>query len=99
MIRRPPRSTRCFGNLGRWRRVLLIFYQYNDSVCVFYLRKTVDVAGDESHLIELLRERPGPYVLARLRQMGVPPLEGYREVWRSRGYKHPMVLLRAEEPV
>jgi 4-amino-4-deoxy-L-arabinose transferase-like glycosyltransferase len=96
-----PRSPReaCRQVAARVGSAPLIFYQYNDSVCVFYLRKTVDVAGDESHLIELLRERPGAYVLARLRQMGVPPLEGYREVWRSRGYKHPMVLLRAEEPV
>jgi 4-amino-4-deoxy-L-arabinose transferase-like glycosyltransferase len=77
----------------------LIFYQYNDSICVFYLRRTADVAGDESHLIQLLRGRPEAYVLASLSKRSVPPLDGYQEVWRSHGYKHPVVLLRAEGPV
>jgi hypothetical protein len=76
----------------------LIFYQYNDSVCVFYLRRTADVAGDGAHLAKLLREQPGAYVLAHLEKAKDPPLAGYQETWRSRGSKRALVLLRTGRP-
>ena len=70
----------------------LILYRFNNSACVFYLRRTAPVAEDAAHLVELLKAAPGAYILSRENQANTAALEGRRILWRSEGYKRNLVL-------
>ncbi len=61
---RSPRGV-CDDVGARVGKAPLVFYKFSDSACVFYLRRTAEVAADDAELARFLRDHPDAYVLAR----------------------------------
>jgi len=71
----------------------LVFYGFDDSTCVFYMRRTATVAMNDASLRRALAQSPGAWVLARRGKEGAPLLRDRREVWRGESDKRALVLL------
>ena len=70
----------------------LLFYKFENSPCVFYLRRTAPVITDEARLEAALRRHPGAYVLTEVKEAGAHPLMSLPVAYRSDSYKRELVL-------
>ncbi len=76
----------------------VVFYRFDDSVCVFYLRRTAEVLPDEAALSRALARQPAAYVLTTPAQVGAAPLRGRPEVYRGQTNGRAIALLAPPGP-
>ncbi|OGP84815.1 MAG: hypothetical protein A2Y95_07720 [Deltaproteobacteria bacterium RBG_13_65_10] len=99
---RSPRQV-CAGVGARVGKAPLIFYKFSSSACVFYLRRTAEVALDDAELARFLRDQPSAFVLARRDDVS----EGMRQslersghaAWAIRGEHRAWVLFGPGRPL
>ncbi len=71
----------------------VVFYRFDDSACVFYLRRTGEVLRDEAALSRALAEKPGVWVLTKPEHAGAAPLRGRLLAYRGGSDRRAIALL------
>ncbi len=76
----------------------VVFYRFNDSACVFYLRRTGDVLRDEGALARALIARPDVWVITTPAHAGSEALRGRSEAYRARSGSREIALFSPPGP-